>query len=68
MTLRTIRMAATAMLAAMLWVVPSVGTQGQGTIGDRFVHADKGIVQDNAQGRALLTRADHAIARAVAGL
>nr|WP_310524373.1 hypothetical protein [Polymorphobacter sp.] len=62
------RIATTAALAAALWVVPSVGTRGQGTLGDRFVHADRAIVQDTAAGRAVLARADAQVVAAVGGL
>jgi hypothetical protein len=61
-------MAATAALAAALWIVPSVGTRGQGTLGDRFVHPDRQIVSDDAAGRAALARADAAVTAAVAAL
>ena len=62
------RIATIAAMAAALWVVPSVGTRGQGTLGDRFVHADRAIVQDDAAGHAVLARADAQVAAAVAGL
>lgn len=66
-------------LAIGLWVVPSGGTRGQGTsghgtLGDRFVHADRGIVSGagvarlDAAGRAILRRADAQVAAAVAGV
>lgn len=68
MTSRVFQLAATAVLATALWIVPSVGTRGQGTLGDRFVHADRDLVPATASGRATLTRADAAVAKAVAGL
>ena len=68
MTSRTLQLMAMAVLATALWVVPSVGTRGQGTFGDRFVHADLDLVVPNAAGHASLQRADAAVARAVAGL
>ncbi|TRW14158.1 hypothetical protein [Glacieibacterium frigidum] len=40
-------------LAAVLWVVPSIGTQGMGTIGQRFAHADRALVEANADAAAL---------------
>ena len=40
---------AIAALAATLWVVPSMGSQGMGTIGERFGHADRSLV-DGAAG------------------
>ena len=68
MVFRMFRIASVAALAAALWVVPSVGTRGQGTLGDRFVHADRAIVADTAEGRAVLARADAQVAVAIAGL
>ncbi len=32
-------------LAAVLWVVPSIGSHGMGTLGERFAHADRGLVE-----------------------
>lgn len=61
---RVLKITATAALAAALWVVPSVGTRGQGTLGDRFSHPDRDIVGDDAQARALLARTDAAVAAA----
>lgn len=67
MTERMSRIGAAAALAAALWVVPSVGTRGQGTLDDRFVHPDRTIVAgDDAD--VALARADRAVAAAVAGL
>ena len=68
MTSRTFQLLATAVLATALWVVPSVGTRGQGTIGDRFAHADDDLVPANAVGHAALQRADAAVVQAVSGL
>ncbi len=73
MSSRVLQLAATAVLAAALWVVPSVGTRGQGTLGDRFVHPDRSLVAaaapaEVARERAALTEADAIVARAVAGL
>jgi hypothetical protein len=68
---RVIGYAATAALAAALWIVPSVGTRGEGTLGDRFVHPDRGVMsagEPDAATRAMLTRADAVVAGAVAGL
>ncbi len=33
-------------LAAILWVVPSIGSQGLGTIGEPFGHADRSLVEN----------------------
>jgi hypothetical protein len=63
-----VKVAITAFLASALWMMPSVGTRGQGTLGDRFAHADRRLVSDNAAGHALLQRADVEVAQAVAGL
>lgn len=51
-------------LALLLWVVPSIGTQGMGTIGQQMVHADGALIDvapsPHGQARALLARADAA--------
>ncbi len=58
---------AIAALAAVMWIVPSVGTQGMGTIGQRFVHPDSVLVDPDAgtdaarqSARAVLQSADAA--------
>ncbi len=66
--LTMVRIAISASLALALWVMPSVGTRGQGTIGDRFSHADRSLVSDNAAGHALLKRADTQVALAINNL
>ncbi len=57
--------------AAVLWVVPSVGTQGMGTIGARVIHPDADLVDTlptaRPAARATLTRADE-VAEAAIGL
>ena len=72
MTARAISYGMTAVLAAALWIVPSVGTRGQGTLGDRFAHPDRAVMtaaeDPDAATRAVLSRADALVARAVAGL
>lgn len=60
-----LKIATIAAFAMALWMVPSVGTHGQGTIGDRFVHPDRGFVADSTNGRELLMRADREVALAV---
>ncbi|MGI4879922.1 MAG: hypothetical protein ACRYG4_20810 [Janthinobacterium lividum] len=40
--------AAIAGLAAVMWIVPSVGTQGMGTIGQGFIHPDSVLVNPDA--------------------
>ncbi len=61
-----LKITATAVLAAALWVVPSVGTRGQGTLGDRFTHPDRGIFGEDARSRELLARTDAIVAAAAA--
>lgn len=68
MVFRMTRIVTIGALAAAMWIMPSVGTRGQGTLGDRFVHADRAIVSDDAAGRAVLAHADQQVAAAVAGL
>lgn len=66
---RVFQIGATAVLALALWVVPSVGTRGQGTLGDRFAHPDRGlVVGDDSTDRAALLRADAAVMEAVSRL
>jgi hypothetical protein len=60
-----LKIAIIASLATALWVMPSVGTRGQGTLGDRFVHADRDLVADTGAGHALLQAADVRVADAV---
>lgn len=69
MTSRVFQIVSAGLLAIALWVVPSVGTRGQGTLGDRFSHPDRGLVAaDVAADRRTLLRADAAAASAVSGL
>ena len=48
----------------VLWVVPSIGTQGMGTIGQRIAHTDAALFDANPTVRtasaAALARADAA--------
>ncbi len=50
-------------MTMLLWFVPSIGTQGMGTIGQRMAHADAALFDTDASRRslpqALLARADH---------
>ncbi len=62
------RVAATLALTLALWVMPSAGSRGQGTIGDRFAHADRAIIGSDAEARRVLGRADAVAASAVAAL
>ena len=50
---------------AVLWVVPSIGTQGMGTIGARVAHADATLF-DAAPARRTMARAELARADATA--
>lgn len=68
MILRVFSLTATAALALGLWVVPSVGTRGQGTLGDRFAHVDRAIVADDTAAHESLARADNVVVGAVAAL
>lgn len=49
-------------LTAVLWIVPSIGTQGMGTIGQRVAHPDAGLIDtvaaDRTAARAELAHAD----------
>jgi hypothetical protein len=72
MTNRLISYGVTGVAALALWIVPSVGTRGQGTLGDRFTHADRAVVARDAEPdrttKAALARADAMVAKAVSGL
>lgn len=56
-------------LAAAFWVMPSVGTQGMGTIGQRFTHPDRPFLDaTEPSGRAstdALQSADHSVEAAL---
>ena len=56
---------------AVLWIVPSIGTQGMGTIGARVAHADAtlfdSVPTQRSAARVVLVRAD-AAAEAAMGL
>lgn len=68
MTSRAYQVTAMVVLAAVLWIVPSNGTRGQGTLGDRFAHADQALVGDADGAHAVLRRADVVVNKAVARL
>lgn len=55
MTVRALPVMTVLGLAAVLWVVPSIGTQGMGTIGQRFSHADRALIETSAEGDAVRT-------------
>ncbi len=54
----------------LLWFVPSIGTQGMGTIGARVAHADAALFDTDpphrAEAQGLLVIADHAAETAIA--
>ena len=54
----------------VLWFVPSIGTQGMGTIGQPVAHPDASLfdtsASDRAAARAMLDQADHIAEVAVA--
>ena len=61
MSSRMMPLFAVVALAAILWVVPSIGSQGLGTIGEPFGHADRTLVEGGVapeQVRASLRSAD----------
>lgn len=72
MNYRLVSFGTTAAAALALWVVPSVGTRGQGTLGDRFAHTDSSVMSAAAEPdsatRLALARADAEVARAIAKL
>lgn len=51
-------------LTGVLWVVPSLGTQGMGTLGQRFDHPDRDLVEASVSSagiRPTLHAADAAV-------
>lgn len=61
MSRRSIPVLAVLTLAATLWVVPSIGSQGMGTIGERYDHADRELFRAAAPAvgaHKILNRAD----------
>ncbi len=68
MRLSVIKFVAVAGLVAAFWAVPSVGTRGQGTLGDRFVHVDRDLLADSPGARLSLRHADALVTGAVAQL
>lgn len=68
MRLSVIKFVAAAGLVAAFWAVPSVGTRGQGTLGDRYVHVDRDLIADSPGARASLRHADAVVTLAVAQL
>lgn len=64
MTLRLKPLSIAVGMAAVLWVVPSVGTQGIGTLGQRFSHPDRRLM--GIDGDTELHRADATVEAALA--
>ena len=64
----TTKAALTAAVTAALWVVPSIGTQGMGTLGQRFSHPDDSLVAgvSNDTERTVLQRVDARVMAALA--
>lgn len=58
---RPLSLLAIAGLALVLWFVPSVGTQGQGTLGQRFSHPDRALASDDESAASSLSGADAAV-------
>lgn len=52
-------------LAVLLWVVPSVGTQGHGSRGETFTHVDRAVIGQGAGAAATLRAADQVVTAAV---
>ena len=52
-------------LTMLLWVVPSVGTQGQGSRAQRFVHVDGAVMGQRADANAALAVADRVVVDAL---
>lgn len=50
-------------IALALWIIPSLGTQGMGTIGQRYSHPDRNIIDAPSAPAAadLLKRADELV-------
>ena len=57
MTVRLTSPLAIAGLAVAFWIVPSVGTQGMGTIGQRFGHPDSVLIEGRGEPAAPAIRA-----------
>ena len=55
-------------LTGLLWVVPSIGSQGLGTVGEPYGHADRALVQGNLAPAAVRTALRAADARVEATL
>ncbi|MGI4876606.1 MAG: hypothetical protein ACRYG4_03895 [Janthinobacterium lividum] len=59
-------------LAGALWVMPSVGTQGMGTMGQRYAHPDRAVfdavstdVHLMDQAKSILQHADRSVEAAI---
>lgn len=67
MTSLTTKISVVAVAAGLLWIVPSIGTQGMGTLGQRFSHPDDGLITgaSMAEERAALQRVDERVSAAL---
>ena len=65
---RLLHFAVAAVAALALWVVPSVGSQGQGTFGDRFAHSDRSLFAHDKAAQQMLQSADRQTAQAIVAL
>ncbi len=61
------KIAAVLGMTVLLWLVPSAGSRGQSTLGDRFSHVDETVFGSAADARLSLARADRSAATAVSG-
>lgn len=52
-------------LALLLWIVPSVGTQGHGSRGEAITHVDRAVVGQDVRAVAVLQSADRVVTHAV---
>ena len=68
MSVRTLPLLATIALAAVLWVVPSIGSRGMGTTGEPFAHADRSLVEAGVSRDEVRARLRDADARVEAAL
>jgi hypothetical protein len=55
-------------LAATLWVVPSIGSQGMGTLGERVWHADRSLIDRDGDAVAITAKLRSVDARVEAAI
>ena len=68
MTQRVLPFAIVAGLAAVLWVVPSIVSQGMVAVGERFSHADRALAEPGQGPDEARIQLRHADARVEAAL